>query len=164
MSVMNAIQAVRQNHALEHATIHVLTRRNPYRSVMGRSGPSGFVIYGQVSTEELQEAAEEALARLQAGEAHLAVHPRCGTNLAVTGLLVGTAAFTATLGKSRTKIERLPTALMAATLAALAAQPLALKVQQRVTTTPEVEGVSIAGVRQQGGAGIVRHKVSTRRA
>ena len=85
--MLDLIRRVRQNHALEHATMHVLSRRNPYLTLMGRSTPSGFVLYGDVAAQEIANAATEALALLQQGQEHLAVHPRCGTNLAVTSIL-----------------------------------------------------------------------------
>lgn len=159
MDIMNIVYVVRQNHALEHATMHVLSWRYPYARLVGRSGPSGFSIYGSVSTQQVADAATEALARLQQGEAHLAVHPRCGTNLAVTGILAGTAAFGATLGRPRSKLDRLPWALTAATLAAIVAQPLAHRIQEYVTTTPEVEGLYIASVTRQERGRFVVHKV-----
>jgi len=161
--MFNLIQSVRQNHALEHATIHVLSRRYPYVRLMGRSTPSGFFIYGPLETQQVAGAASEALARLQQGEEHLAVHPRCGTNLAVTGVLAGAAAFAATLGRPRSKLDRLPLALMAATLGAIVAQPLAQRVQENVTTTPDVEGLSIRDVTRQERGSLVIHKVRVER-
>ncbi|MFN2165028.1 MAG: DUF6391 domain-containing protein [Anaerolineae bacterium] len=161
--MFDLIQSVRQNHALEHATIHVLSRRQPYVRLMGRSTPAGFFIYGPLATQEVAGAASEALARLQQGEEHLAVHPRCGTNLAVTGVLAGSAAFVATLGRPRSKLDRLPLALMAATLGAMAAQPLAQRVQENVTTTPDVEGLFIKEVARQERGNLVIHKVSVGR-
>lgn len=155
----NAVNAVRQNHALEHATMHVLSRRNPYLRLVGRSALTGFYIYGPLETQEVVEAATEALDRLQQGEAYLAVHPRCGTNLAVTSVMAGTAAFGATLGRPRSKLDRFPLALMAATLAAIAAQPLAHKIQELVTTTPDVEGLHITNVTRQERGKLVVHKV-----
>jgi len=160
MSILDTVNAIRQNHALEHATIHVLSRYNPHLRLMGRSAPSGFFIYGLLSTQEVASAASEALARLQQGEAYLAVHPRCGTNLAVTGVLAGTAAFGATLGRPRSKIDRLPLAVVAATLATIVAQPLAHRIQERVTTNPDVEGLFIASITRQEQGRIVIHKVA----
>jgi len=157
--MLDIVNVVRQNHALEHATMHVLSRRNPYQRMMGRSTPGGFFIYGSVSTEEVAGAATEALARLQQGEAYLAVHPRCGTNLAVTAVMAGTAAYGATLGRSRSKLDRLPLALTAATLAAIVAQPLAHRIQEHVTTTPEVDGLYIADVQRHERGNTVVHKI-----
>ena len=159
MNVPNIVNIVRQNHALEHATIHVLSRRYPYLRLAGRSAVTGFYIYGPLDTREVASAASEALARLQQGEAYLAVHPSCGTNRAVTGVLAGAAAFGATLGRPRSKIDRLPLVLMAATLAVIAAQPLAHRIQESVTTTPEVEGLYISSITRQEMGSIVAHKV-----
>lgn len=156
----NVVTAVRQNHALEHATMHVLSRRNPYLQLVGRSALAGFYIYGPLETQEVVEAATEALDRLQQGEAYLAVHPRCGTNLAVTSVMAGTAAFGATLGRPRSKLDRFPLALMAAMLAAIAAQPLAHKIQELVTTSPDVEGLHITSVTRQERGKLIVHKVN----
>ena len=163
MSIQGFVHSARQNHALEHATVHILSRANPYVRIMGRSTNSGFFIYGGVSTQELAKAATEALARLQQGESHLAIHPRCGTNIAVTGLLSGLAAFGATLGRPRSRWERLPMALTAATVAAIAAQPRAQMAQERVTTSTDVEGLYIANITRQERASYVVHKVAVGR-
>jgi hypothetical protein len=159
MRILDIVNYVRQNHALEHATMHVLSRRNPFARLMGRSTLSGFLIYGPISTQEVADAATEALARMQQGEAHLAVHPRCGTNLAVTSVLAGTAAFGATLGRPRSRLERLPLALTFAMLAAIVAQPLAHQVQERITTTPELDRAHITEVLRQERGAIIVHKV-----
>jgi hypothetical protein len=153
------LHSIRQNHALEHATMHVLSQHNPYVQLLGRSTAEGFYIYGDLDTQQIANAASEALVRLQNGEEHLAIHPRCGTNLAVTAILAGTAAFSATLGRSRSKLDRLPLALTAATIGAIAAQPLANKIQERVTTTPEVHGLYIADVQRRERGKLVSHKV-----
>jgi len=159
MNILNLARILRQNHALEHATIHVLSRQHPYAQLMGRSTISGFYIYGHLSTQQVAAAVSEALIRLQQGEAYLAVHPRCGTNLAVTGILTGAAAFGATLGKPRSKLERLPLILTTSTLAAIVAQPLAQKIQEQITTTPEVDDVQISTIRRQERGNITVHYV-----
>ena len=161
--MLDFVYVLRQNHALEHATLHLLSWRNPYLQLVGRSTSSGFVVYGPVDTQEVADAAAEALARLQQGQAHLAVHPRCGTNLVVTSLLAGTAAFGVTLGRRRSRLDRLPLALTAATLAALAAQPVAHRIQEHVTTTPEVDGLRIADVVRWERGKFIAHKVAITR-
>ena len=163
MSISDLLNGVRQNHALEHATIHVLTSRYPYARMAGRSTPSGFVIYGSIPTQVVAGAASEALARLQQGEAYLAVHPRCGTYLAVTSIAAGTAAFAASQGRSRSRLEQLPVALMAATIASVIAQPLAAWIQEDITTTPEVDGVYIESVTRQERGKHVAHKITVGR-
>src|SRR3990170_6815153 len=135
--IKRIINAIRRNHALEHATIAVLlTRQGHHTRVLGRAAPDGFYIYGDIPTERLREFADEGLARLQRGESHLAVSPLCGTNLAVAGLLAGFASYVA-VGSRSNRLESLPGALMAAMLAVLAAQPLGRLVQKHFTTSAE---------------------------
>ncbi len=138
------ISTVRRNHGVEHATVHILTARNPNLSAVGRSDAKGFFIYGDVKTSELKSAALEAVERLQHGESNLAIHPRCGTNLVVTGLLAGIAALIA-LGR-KPSIKKLPDVILATTLAAFVAQPLGVKLQERVTTSPDARGARITGI------------------
>jgi len=159
MNPLDLVSVIRQNHSLEHATMHILSRYNPYLQAAGRTTPAGFYIYGQVDTELVANAASEALVRLQQGESHLAVHPRCGTNLAVTGIMAGTAAFGVTLGRRRARFDQLPLALTAAMLAAVAAQPLGHLIQERVTTTPDLQGVIIRDVQRSERGSLVIHKV-----
>lgn len=141
------ISTVRRNHGLEHATVHVLTSRDPSLRLVGRADTNGFNIYGEVAPDALNDAAHEALARLQGGEGMLAVHPRCGTNLVVAGLLTGIAAAVA-LGR-RPSLRRIPDAILATTLAAFVAQPLGLSVQEHITTSPKAAGGRIVGIRQE---------------
>lgn len=92
---LSPVDALRRNHAVEHATMHILARRHPYLNAVARTDLDGFNVYGQVDTKTLADTAAEALGRLQNGESDLAVHPRCGTNLAVSGLLAGVGTFVA---------------------------------------------------------------------
>jgi hypothetical protein len=159
------ISNIRRNHGLEHATVHVLLQRDPHLSVVGRSDWRGFSIYGAVGTEQLEAAAHEALERMQAGESELAVHPRCGTMLTTTGLLSGTAAFlTLGVGRSRSRFRwnSLPEALLAATVAAVLAQPLGFLVQQYVTTSSDVGKLQILRVFQQRNGPVPIHRVEIR--
>jgi hypothetical protein len=153
------IAAIRQNHALEHATIHVLAQRNPYLHLVGRTTPGGFLIYGEVETELVAEAASEALARLQRGERGLAVHPRCGTNIATAGVLAGISAFAVTSVRSKSRLARLPQILLATTAAIIVAQPLGLALQEHLTTSPQVEGVWIEKITRQVVGKIIVHRV-----
>ena len=50
---------VRCNHALEHATLHVLQEKGITTRLGGISDAGGFWIYGDVDTEELLLAARE---------------------------------------------------------------------------------------------------------
>ena len=140
------IAALRRNHGLEHATIHILSHRYPYLHLVGRSTTDGFFIYGNVPTEAVANAAVEALERLQTGERHLVIHPRCGTNLAVAGLLAGLSSFVVTWGKPRSFLDRLPRLILATTAAVMLAQPLGPIVQERVTTSTQLDNVRIKEV------------------
>jgi hypothetical protein len=153
------IAAIRENHALEHATIHVLTQRNPYLHLVGRTTPRGFLIYGEVETELVAEAASEALVRLQGGERGLAVHPRCGTNIATAGVLAGLSAFAVTSVRSKSRLARLPQILLATTAAIIVAQPLGLALQEYLTTSPRVERVRIEKITRQVMGKITAHRV-----
>jgi hypothetical protein len=158
--IKRVVNAVRRNHALEHATISILlSRHGPQTRVLGRAAPDGFYIYGDVPTEALREFAQEGLARLQRGESHLAVSPLCGTNLAVAGVLAGLASLFAVGG--RTRLQGLPGALMAAMLAVIAAQPLGRLVQKHLTTSPELDGLRIVSVEPMGRRFPRLHKVRT---
>jgi hypothetical protein len=123
MAFQSPLLSLRQHHSLEHATITLLSQRLPGIQLVARSDLSGFIVFGNVDTGILASASEEALARLQAGETGLAVHPNCGTNLVTAGVLSGIAAFVATAGRSRSWADRLPSAVLAATLALIAAVP-----------------------------------------
>lgn len=138
---------VRRNHALEHATITVVTQRNPTLFLRGRSNSRGFYIFGEIRIEELRSAVEEALRRLRAGEAELAIHPRCGTNLAVAGLLTGLSAALAT--NLRPRQNRFSYAILAS-LASLMVSPRIGEVAQRhVTTRPDVDRLRVTGIERR---------------
>lgn len=159
------ISRTRRNHGLEHATIHVLSSANPRRPIAGHSDSGGFWILGEVPTEELAEAVIQALTRLRNGEQQLAVHPNCGTNYATYGTAAGLGAFIAMTGAGRSwrqRLERLPLVALFSTLALIAAQPLALRIQQRVTTSGDPQGLEIVEIRKSQVAGKTTHRVATR--
>ena len=99
------------------------------------------------------------MVRLRAGESELAVHPRCGTMLATAGVLAGLSAFATTLGRPKSRWERLPLALLAATAAVVVAQPLGLAVQKHVTTMPDLKGTTVKNVTRQQIGRLVVHRV-----
>lgn len=162
MSILDIepIRRVRQNHAMEHATIHILTRQNPGLRLVARSTSKGFQVYGPVDTKTLASAASEALSRLQNGERELAVHPRCGTGVAVAGVLSGLAAFAAMQADRRRRMSALPSVLLASTFAVLISQPLGLIVQRDVTTDPNLEGVRIGEIARHETEQMVVHQVT----
>ena len=91
-TVKDAVRRTRQHHAIEHATLHLLAARLPGRRMAGYSDAGGFTIFGDVPFDQVRRAVSDALLHLQAGESSLAIHPNCGTNLAVTGIMATAAA------------------------------------------------------------------------
>lgn len=131
--VQDAVRRTRQHHAIEHATLHLLAARFPSRRMAGYSDPGGFTILGDLTLDNVRRAVSDALLHLQAGESGLAIHPNCGTNFAVTGLMVSTAAMLGSAGRSRPLLGRFAGALLLVVPALVAAQPLGLRLQQYTT-------------------------------
>lgn len=155
------IARIRRNHGLEHATIHVLTQQKPGLRVVGRTTPGGFYLYGNLTTNEVRAAIEQAIARLQQGERQLAVHPHCGTNLATAGFLAGLSAFVVLLPRARRRLDQLPFAILAATLAVIAAQPLGIILQTQVTTSPDVGNLIVKRITCRQQNRLITHYVET---
>jgi len=158
------ISRVRRNHGLEHATLHILSERFPKISLAGHSDVGGFWVIGDVSTEALRAAAQEALERMRAGEHNLAVHPNCGTNFVTAGTMAGIAAAVAMMGagrRTRDKLERIPLAASLATVALMFAQPMGLKIQEQVTTSGVPEGLRIVDIQPSRRGRIQAHRVIT---
>src|SRR5438128_8774940 len=127
---------IRQNHALEHATITILSGMVPELSVSARSSSDGFIIFGDVDLGALRRALDEALQRLQAGEAELAIHPNCGTNLAVGVSLITLGTILGMVsGQTRTRVASAAASTVAGLLAA---RPLVVVVQKHVATMSDL--------------------------
>jgi hypothetical protein len=123
--------AVRQNHALEHATIVLLEKKHDVR-LSGVSTALGFFIFGEVPTESIVPTANEALQLLRTTQPELAINPRCGTNLAVSGVLTGLSAMA--VAKMRRPFGTANNVITASTAALILARPLGLAVQRYLTT------------------------------
>jgi hypothetical protein len=161
---MPIIRRVRRNHGLEHATIHVLARRVPDLRIVGRSDMNGFWLYGDVSTEAIQQSATMALNRMRAGEHQLAVHPNCGTNLVTIALVGALATLFALIGSEKErfgKLQRLPLLALMLMLAIIIGQPLGLQLQQHVSTLGDPADMEITEIRQLSQGNITVHRVKT---
>jgi hypothetical protein len=135
---------VRQNHALEHATITILSTYLPDLRVSARSTSDGFTVFGDIDLGYLRRAVDEALSRLQAGEARLAIHPNCGTNLVVgMSLLALGTILGMTSSRART---RAASAAFSSVAGIAAARPLGEVVQKYVTTFPDLRGVRVTDI------------------
>ena len=142
------LSRIRRNHGLEHATISLLTQRFPYRRMAGYSYPGGFFLLGDVPTDQVREVVAQALSRMNNGERYLAVHPNCGTNYAVSGLVAGLLAWLGMAGakSKRDQLRRLPLVISLATLGIILSVPLGPKVQEHITTSGDPQGLSIVDI------------------
>jgi hypothetical protein len=158
-----AVDRTRRNHGLEHATITILSQHLRGVSLVGRSTPNGFHLYGNVSTEELSEAAHEALRRMKAGEVGLAVHPNCGTNFVTAGIAAGLAAYIGFMGANSgsARRERLPLVAAMATGALILAQPLGMEIQRHITTSGEMRDLRITRIDRRQRGNVLAHFVTT---
>jgi len=157
---LDFLRKIRRNHALEHATITIAhSKMNEPGVLGGNSTQWGFFVYGDVPTDVLSKAAEEALDRLQAGEKELAVSPYCGTNLVVTATLTGLACAWA-LG-SEQRWRKLPAVVTAALAALVVARPIGHQVQKHFTTSGVVGQLSIRDISHMGAGGLTVHRVRT---
>ncbi len=145
------ILETRRNHALEHATLHMLAHTHP-GPLAGHSNPSGYLIFGNVDTEALQAAAEEALRRLKAGERHLAIHPGCGTNLVSHLTLIPMLAWLPLRGRKTLggRLAGLPLAFLLAALGFALAHRLGPVLQQHITTEPDLGDLEIVAIHRLG--------------
>jgi hypothetical protein len=151
--------AVKQNHALEHATIVLLSKKYPDVRFAGISFAAGFFVFGDVPTEAIRPAAEEALQLLRTSQPELAVHERCGTNLAVAGMLTGLSAMT--VAKLRKPYNTANNVILASTAALILARPLGLTVQRYFTTQTPNSSMTIKSVKPLTLFGTPAHFVST---
>jgi hypothetical protein len=162
---LKPISRVRRNHGLEHATLHVLNKKFPEKRLAGISSPFGFTIVGEVSTEDVAEAAVEALKRLRAGEEKLALHPNCGTNFAVPGIAAGLFAWLGTLGPKKdfkSQLERLPLVMILATIGLIIFSPLGPVVQKKISTSGKPGTLELERVETSVRAGVRLHRVVTK--
>jgi hypothetical protein len=139
----------RRNHALEHATLHMLARKYPRQPMAGHSNPTGFFLLGDFATNDVKSAAAEALARLNVGESGLAVHPGCGTNLVAAAVLPATFAWAPLRGARSTfwRILLIPLALTFALFGFFLSKPLGPWLQANITTEADLGDMYIVDVR-----------------
>lgn len=161
------IAHMRRNHALEHATIHIMSRRFPNSTFIGRSDSRGFFLLGDINTKSLQACIDEGLMRLRQGEKRLAIHSNCGTNYLTTAVMVAGASFFALTGTNKeesgfNRLLRLPVAIVAAVFAIILAQPLGSALQERITTSSDPGPLEVISVRRLSPGRPTVHRVLTR--
>lgn len=138
---------LRQVHALEHATVWMLSNLDRItksqtnnaqprdnETIGGLSTEKGFYLYGEINPLKLTRAVNLALTRLKSGEWDLALHPRCGTNSSVAMLLTASMAITAHFLLPREPLEQLIGLGLATTAASCLAPDIGMSVQKYITT------------------------------
>jgi hypothetical protein len=131
----------------------------------GHSDSKGFWLIGDVATEDVEAAVQEALNRMKGGEKDLAVHPNCGTNFATAGTMAGVAGAAAMFGvgpRKRDKLDRLALAATLATLALMIAQPAGLFLQKYFTTSGEPGTLEVVEIIPTKRGKLQAHRVVTR--
>ncbi len=139
-------EKIRQVHALEHATLWVLSEQNPKLRLGGLSTDRGFFIYGPIDSGALLRAAHLALGRINQGEDKLAIHPQCGTNLSVGMLLTAGFGLGVSLALPRRPLQQAVGIGAAAIAAVQISNTLGALVQQHITTAVP-RNLEIVGVR-----------------
>ncbi len=166
--LLDLFRRIQRNHALEHATINLLTQQYPGARIVGISGPLGFSLYSSLTAEEIVPAARRALGALQSGESSLAIHANCGTNLVVTAVLTTVASFLGLGGNRRSRqslsdlAHRLPQVVLLNVAALFLAEPVARWVQGHVTTNADLSTTEISAVFTDIQSGLHRVRVHTR--
>ena len=133
---------LRQVHALEHATVWVLSnlgqRQNSSQdneTLGGLSTEKGFFLYGDINSVKLKQAVRIALTRLTRGDWDLALHPRCGTNSSVAIALTTGMILTTHFILPREPIGQLLGMGLASITATYLAPEIGMSVQKYITTS-----------------------------
>ena len=140
----------RRNHAVEHATLHILARKYKNMSMGGHSNPTGFYLMGNFTRDDIMAASTEAMDRLRAGESELAVHEGCGTNIATSALLPAVLAFIP-MSRVRSTFWRfmiIPFSVGLAVFGYFLSKPLGPWLQRNVTTEADLGGMRIVEIKQ----------------
>ncbi len=157
--VRRLVWHVRQNHALEHATMHQMRSCFGGGRLAGCTTASGFFLLGPVRTADVQAAVGQAVEALR-GDPDQALHPRCGTNLVALYLLL--AALLGLSGKGRKRGARAWIGRVAAVVTAAAfARPVGLWAQRHLTTSGQVDGLQVVAVRRAQFGRWVIHEIAT---
>ena len=158
------IERIRRNHALEHATLHMLEEKTPRLRAGGQAATGGFYLFGDLPDEgTVVVAANEAIRRMSDGQRDLAIHPRCGTNVVTAGVLSGVLATLGVLaaGKRAPWYVQLPNAILGALVGGLLAVRVGPWMQANVTTSADVQTAKVRGIRTGEFGGMTSHFVET---
>jgi hypothetical protein len=142
------ILETRRNHAVEHATLHILAEKYKSQNMAGHSNPAGFFLFGNFDIRDIKSSVTEAMNRLRAGESGLAVHPGCGTNLVTTAFLPGLFAWAPFRGVRSTswRLVLMPLALSFAVLGFFLSRPVGTWLQANVTTEADLGNMRVVDI------------------
>lgn len=144
--MLGLLREIRSQHGREHATVAVLLERGVRPPLAGNATPGGFFLYSRASTEEVREAAEEALRRLQSGEHGLAVSPYCGTNILVAALMALVVS-SVLRGRSKSVMKSMSSMMLGIMVALTFRRRVGEFVQEHLTTLPDSDGVSVRRIK-----------------
>lgn len=142
-------QNIRRNHAIEHATINVLEKLAGHRlNISGLSRENGFYITGIQNPEMVEQAAIQALGLLKEGDCQLAIHRRCGTDVAIANFISALVFLALLLTTGSFSIFNIIIALL---LSNLISPYLGEYVQKYFTTSCDVINMKIVGLEYELG-------------
>ena len=151
---------IRRNHAIEHATVSILTEQISKSAVVGFAVPSGFIIYSKSGKDEILSAANNGLNLMKSGDSEISISQFCGTNLVVAALLTGVS--TIILGKiCGKKSKNILNIANGFVLSALLSKPIGRIVQKYVTTDSSVQNIQIKNGRSLKIGSFYIHFIST---
>jgi len=151
---------LRKNHAIEHATINLLEQKAGHRlNVSGLSKEDGFYISGIQNPEIVEDAAIRGLNLLKQGSCQLAIHKRCGTDMAIANFV---SALIFLILLFSTGMFSILNILIALLLSNLISPYLGEYVQKYFTTSCDVANMEIVGLefelgRQEEAGMLLRH-------
>ena len=133
---------------MEHATLKILARKYNDKNLAGHSNPTGFFLFGDMTTSDIRESIQEAMTRLRAGEHDLAIHPGCGTNLATSMVLPASFAWIPFQGTRslRWRLLLIPVALGFALFGYVLSKPLGPWLQRNVTTQADLGNLQLVEI------------------
>ncbi len=161
--LINWIRCTRYNHALEHATLHLLQQRYPNMQLVAFSDGRGITFYSQLKAEEILPALHAAQEQLRNGVAGLAIHPHCGTNLVTAATLTALSTWLALASTGRRNwLDRLLRAILFNIFALQTAPALGTWMQAHVTTDAGLPPVTITALVADAWGNKQRLRVSLR--
>lgn len=134
---------VRQNHALEHATINLLEEAAPDQKIAGLSLEDGFFVFAPLSPILIEKAARKGLKLLKMGQGNLAIHTECGTSSGVVAFITSLIFLGLFIFYGVISLLFLPFILATAWLMGRYLGPVT---QRFLTTSTHLENVEILGV------------------